>query len=105
MQVLIPRSTEVGVQQNNLVQQGTLQQQQFAEQMAKTAAVRQQQVQGIAKGQGAKIERDEKKERNSNRHADEAEQNSSALSNESLESENETMTQDPILGHIIDIKT
>jgi hypothetical protein len=105
MQVLIPKATDVGFQQNNLVQQSALQQQQFAEQMAKTAEVRQQQVQGIVKGQGGKIERDEKKERNNKRQSGDASQNRSAASEESLEVEAESMKQDPILGHIIDIKT
>ena len=105
MQVIIPRSTEVGVQQNNLAQQSVVQQQQFAEQMAKAAAVRQKQVQGIAKGQGGKIEREGNKEKNNKHHADEAGENSGALSAESPESEGETIRRDPVLGHIIDIKT
>lgn len=105
MQVIIPRATEVGIQQNNLAQQSTVQQQQFAEQMAKAAAVRQQQVQGINKGQGGKIERDGNKEKNHKHHEDDTAEKSSTLAVESSESETETKGRDPVLGYIIDIKT
>lgn len=105
MQVLIPRSTEVGVQQNNIAQQSTLQQQQFAEQMAKVAEVRQQQVQSIAKGQGGKVEREGSKEKNNRRQSAQAEQKGSTDSEELVEEETESVRLDPILGHIIDIKT
>ncbi|TWH48625.1 hypothetical protein [Sporomusa sp. KB1] len=109
MQVIIPKATEVGAQQNNLAHQGTLQQQQFAEQMEKAAQVRQQQVQSVEKGQGGKVERDNKKENsNSKRGASDFNQNHNAVPQESLESENSEqgiMPPDPVLGHIIDIKT
>ena len=107
MQVLIPKATEVGKQQNNLAQQSTLQQQQFAEQMQKTAQVRQQQVQGIAKGQGGKVERDETKDKHT-KHPRNYAQNSDKSQKESPEPENfedTIINQDPVLGHIIDIKT
>ncbi|WWV70571.1 hypothetical protein SOV_18660 [Sporomusa ovata DSM 2662] len=107
MQVIIPKATEVGTQQNNLAHQGTLQQQQFAEQMEKAAQVRQHQVQSVEKGQGGKVERDDKKENNKRGDSD-LNQNHNVVSQKSLESENseqEIMPPDPVLGHIIDIKT
>lgn len=105
MQVLIPRATEVGVQQNNLAQQSTIQQQQFAEQLSKAAEVRQQQVQGITKGQGGKIERDGQKAKNHKRDAEQPGHSNSAAVAETPEAETETASRDPVLGYIIDIKT
>ena len=107
MQVLIPKVTEVGIQQNNLAHQGTLQQQQFAEQLEKTVQLRQQQVQGVVKGQGGKVERDDKKEKNNKRYGSDPGQNRNVASAESSESEDsakESARPDPVLGHIIDIK-
>ena len=109
MKVMIPKATEVGTQQNNLAHQGTLQQQQFAEQMEKAAQVRQHQVQSSEKAQGGKVERDDKKENSNNkRGGSDLNQNHNVVSQKSLESENSeqgTMPPDPVLGHIIDIKT
>lgn len=108
MQVLIPKATEVGIQQNNLVHQSTLQQQQFAEQMEKTAQVRQQQVQGIVKSQGGKVERDDKKRKNKQRYGSDPNRERNQFPEESMELENSddlTTMSDPILGHIVDIKT
>lgn len=108
MQVLIPKAMEVGKQQNNLTQQSTIQQQQFAEQMAKTAAVRQHQVQSIVKGQGNKIERDGKQGKNNKQQdRDDLVSTNNAASKESPETGDsaEEVRADPVLGHIIDIKT
>ncbi|HWR43138.1 hypothetical protein [Sporomusa sp.] len=106
MQVLIPRATEAQKHQSNIVQQGALQQQQFAEQMQKTAEVRQHQVQDIVKSQGGKVKRDETKDNPpSNSYP---RKNTAANQVETAEQENAENTvigQDPILGHIIDIKT
>ncbi|WP_093791708.1 hypothetical protein [Sporomusa acidovorans] len=108
MQVLIPKATEVGKQQNNLTQQSITQQQQFAEQMQKMAEVRQHQVQEIVKSKDGRIERDTTKDRNSrNQHHNNGE-NASKTAKESLETEsieNLTVSQDPIRGRIVDIKT
>ena len=105
MQVLIPKATEVGKQQNNLAQQSTVQQQQVAEQMQKTAEVRQQQVQGLAKGEGGKVKREEPKEKHNHNHR----RGNYGLNQHDLpEQENpedEPMSKDPVLGHVIDIKT
>ncbi len=107
MQVLIPKATEVGKQQNSLAQQSTVQQQQFAEQMQKTAEMRQHQVQGLTKSQGGKVERDEQKDKSNSQRQDNPEENNKAAATELLEQENteNSVGRDPILGHIIDIKT
>lgn len=108
MQVLIPKATEVGKQQSNIAQQGTLQQQQFAEQMQKTAAVRQQQVQEIVKGQGGKVEREETKDRHTKQSRHYAQSNDKQqkdlLEPDNIE-DDASINYDPVLGHIIDIKT
>ncbi|QDR80520.1 hypothetical protein SPTER_18480 [Sporomusa termitida] len=103
MQVLIPRATEVQKHQNTIAQQGTLQQQQMAEQMQKTAEVRQHQVQDIEKSQSGRVNRDETKdERSSSSYP---RQEPAANQVETDEKENPVSGQDPVLGHIIDIKT
>lgn len=107
MQVLIPKATEVGKQQNNLTQQSTLQQQQFSEEMKKMVLVRQQQVQGMEKSQGSKVEREETKDKHKKRSPNYA-HNPDKLEKELPEQENTESTnigKDPLRGHIIDIKT
>lgn len=108
MQVLIPRATEAQKQQSNINQQGALQQQQFAEQMQKLAQVRQQQVQGMVKSQGGKVERDDTKEQDSKQRSKRYPQqkvgDSQAEVAEREKAENSASGQDPVLGHIIDIK-
>ncbi len=103
MQVLVPRATEVQKQQNTMVQQGTLQQQQIAEQMQKTAEIRQHQVQDIEKSQSGRVNRDEAKEERSSQHYPRKDLAANQL--ETDEEENSISGQDPVLGHIIDIKT
>lgn len=106
MQVLIPKATEVGKQQNTLAQQNTVQQQQLAEQMQKTAEMRQQQVQGTNKGEGGKVKRDETKDKRNNYRRGNYETSSSLSDSPNQESpEDAAVTQDPILGHVVDIKT
>ncbi|SMC65523.1 hypothetical protein [Sporomusa malonica] len=108
MQVLIPRATEAQKHQSSITQQGTLQQQQFAEQMQKIAEVRQQQVQGLVKGQGGKVERDETKDQHSKQRSNRYPQQNTADGQVEISdqenSENAAIGQDPVLGHIIDIK-
>ena len=103
MQVLIPKATEVGKQQNNLNQQSTLQQQQFVEELKKTVQVRQQQVQGMDKSQGGKVERDENQKHK--KHPREFARNHDQPKEASEQEDPEGVGQDPLRGHIIDIKT
>ncbi|WP_425060884.1 hypothetical protein SCACP_16410 [Sporomusa carbonis] len=109
MQVLIPRATEVGKHQQNIAQQSTVQQQQFAEQMQKTAEVRQHQVQSLVKSQGGKVERDETKEKQSKHRSNGYLRQDTAIDRDDTadheNTENTTVGRDPALGHIIDIKT
>ena len=102
MQVLVPRATEVQKQQNTMVQQGVLQQQQIAEQMQKTAEIRQHQVQDIEKSQSGRVNRDEEKEERSSHHP---RKDLAANQLKTDEDEISISGQDPVLGHIIDIKT
>lgn len=106
MQVLIPKATEVGKQQNSLAQQSTVQQQQFAEQMQKTAEIRQHQVQGMVKSQGGKVKREEQRDKSNQRQGN-PEGNNEVVPTELSDQENteNSVGHDPILGHIIDIKT
>lgn len=105
MQVLIPKATEVGKQQNNLTQQSTLQQQQFAEELKKTVQVRQQQVQGMDKSQGNKVERDENQKHKKHPHNYARNHDQPKESPEQEDPEGTIVGQDPLRGHIIDIKT
>ncbi|HWR08197.1 hypothetical protein [Sporomusa sp.] len=106
MQVLIPRATEVQKHQSNIVQQGALQQQQFAEEMQKTAEVKQHQVQDILKSQNSKVKRDETKDnQSSNSYSRKGTALNQVETEEQENAENNVIGEDPILGHIIDIKT
>jgi hypothetical protein len=109
MQVLIPRATEAQKHQNNITQQGSLQQQQLAEQMQKTAEVRQHQVQSLVKSQGGLVERDESKDQQSKHRSNRDPQQNPTTSQVDIcdqESTDSTaVSQDPVLGHIVDIKT
>lgn len=103
MQVLIPRATEVQKQQNTLGQQSTLQQQQIAEQLQKTAEIRQHQVQDVEKSQSGRVNRDETAEERSASYYPRKEPAAKPVETE--EEENPVSGRDPVLGHIIDIKT
>lgn len=104
MQVMIPRATEAQKQQSNLAQQNSLQQQQFAEQLQKEVQLRQQQVQKLAKSQGGRVERDESQEKQ-NKHRSEDYPRQQAAANVEDDQEDVGGAQNPVLGHVIDIKT
>ncbi|GMA99733.1 hypothetical protein [Pelosinus sp. IPA-1] len=104
LQVLIPKATEVGKAQSIAKQQDTLQQQQFAEQWKDISTNRQQQVQGTAKSEGGKIGR-EKEPREKNHPRDEKNCKGTKKNDKECETLNHASNEDPILGHLVDIKT
>lgn len=102
LQVLIPRATEVGKSQQVINQQDTLQQQEFAGQWKGIADNRQHQVQGTPKNEGGKVGREKsaKEHTNSNEQKERGKK-----SNADADKVNRASSEDPIRGHIIDIKT
>lgn len=101
LQVLIPRATEVGKSQQVLNQQDTLQQQQFAGQWKEIADNRQHQVQGTPKSEGGKVGR----EKESREHKNSNEQKQRDKKSADADKVNHASNEDPIRGHVIDIKT
>lgn len=102
LQVLIPRATDVGKSQQVLNQQDTLQQQQFAGQWKEIADNRQHQVQGTPKNEGGKVgrEKEAKEHKNSNEQKQRDKNN-----NADADKVNRASNEDPVRGHVIDIKT
>jgi hypothetical protein len=105
LQVLIPKSTEVGKTQNIADRQDTLQQQHIAEQWKGISTKRQQQVQSTAKNEGGRIGReqeskDQKQSKQEQNHRENNPNNSTDLNKI-----NHASNDDPVRGHLIDIKT
>lgn len=106
LQVLIPRTTDVGKYQQTADHQLINQQQQFAEQLQQAARDRQHQVQSTPKDEGGKVRRDDdQKEKNG--HDGRNHQNpQEAQTKQSLqEGHDAAQSEDPVRGHLIDIKT
>jgi hypothetical protein len=105
LQVLIPKSTEVGKVQNIADRQDTLQQQHIAGQWEGISAKRQQQVQSTAKNEGGKIGREQqpKEKKQSKQEQNHKEDNPSNTTD--LDKINHASNDDPVRGHLIDIKT
>lgn len=104
LQVLIPRSTEVSKAQQVTDHQVTVQQQQFSEELQQTMAHRQHQIQGTHKGEGGTVQRD-KDERNRRQHNHHRKLKAKTLEQDSECTENNAILDDPVRGHLIDIKT
>lgn len=104
MQVLIPHATDVGKAQHHANQQTMTQQQQFAEQLQKTNERRQKQVQGSEKSEGNKIKREDKREEKRQGKEGFGEKERKALPAAEVE-KTEKVSQDPLRGRCIDIKT
>ena len=105
LQVLIPKSTEVGKAQNTANRQDIVQQEHIAEQWKGISTKRQQQVQSTAKNEGGKIRREQefkeqKKSKQEQNHRDNSPNNST-----DLDKVNHASNDDPVRGHLIDIKT
>lgn len=104
LQVLIPKSTEVGKAQQVLNRQDTLQQQHVAEQWKDISTNRQQQVQSTAKNEGGKVGR-EKQAKEQNHSQNEQQRRDKKHNNADVDTINRASKDDPIRGHLIDIKT
>lgn len=104
LQVLIPRSTEVSKAQQLTDHQVIVQQQQFAEELQQTMVDRQQQVQGTPKSEGGTVQRD-KDERNRGQHNRWRKLKAKTLEQDSNSTGDNVNLDDPIRGHLIDIKT
>ncbi|MDF2636154.1 MAG: hypothetical protein K0R78_3028 [Pelosinus sp.] len=104
LQVLIPKSTEVGKAQQVVNRQDTLQQQHAAEQWKDISTNRQQQVQSTAKNEGGKVGR-EKHAKEQNHSPKEQHHKNKEQNNTDSDKVNRASKDDPVRGHLIDIKT
>lgn len=103
LQVLIPKSVEVGKAQNVANRQDILQQQHVAEQWNGISENRQQQVQRTDKNEGGKIGK-EKNGKQQNSSPDNG-KNKKDRKRAEDSAANRASHEDPIRGHMIDIKT
>lgn len=107
LQVLIPRATEVSRNQQAVEQQLNAQQQYFAQQWQQISASRQQKVQNTPKTLGGKVhceKEDSKQKQSMNQRRRQLGENVCEHDDE-LNDSNREEPQDPIKGHLIDIKT
>ncbi len=104
LQVLIPKATEVGKAQNLANRQETLQQEHVAAQWNDISTNRQHQVQSAAKNEGGKVgrEKETKEEKHSPNEQKPRQNDESSIEKDKV---NRASNNDPIRGHIIDIKT
>lgn len=102
LQVLIPKSTEVGKAQNISERQDTLQQQHIAGQWEGISTKRQRQVQSTAKNEGGKIGREQESKEQKQSKQEQSHKDNSAVDLDKL---NHASNDDPVRGHLIDIKT
>jgi hypothetical protein len=103
LQVLIPKSTEVGKAQHVVNRQDALQQQHVAEQWKDISTNRQQQVQSTAKNEGGKVGRE--KQAKEQKHSQKERQHGDKHNNTDIDTKNRASKDDPVRGHLIDIKT
>ncbi len=107
LQVLIPRVGEIGKVQQISDRQMLLQQQQVADQWINISQRRNNQVQNVNKSEAKKIH-NEDQNRNSSADTEqqyETDQSSPEQDVSKLTVANHPSNDDPILGHIVDIKT
>ncbi len=102
LQVLIPKVTEVSKSQHIMDHKDTLQQQQFADKWQHISANRQKQVQGTEQNQSSKIGRDN---HSKDQQHSKNEQNQNKVKSTDADTENHASNEDPVRGHLIDIKT
>lgn len=103
LQVLIPKSLEVGKAQDVVNRQDILQQQHAAEQWNNISENRQHQVQRTAKNEGGKVGREKHaKEQDHSPDKQKNKKNQNSADNDKI---NRASNEDPVRGHIIDIKT
>ncbi len=107
LQVMIPRVTEVGKVQQINDRQMLLDQQQFADQWVNIADRRNSQVQNIHKAEAKKVHIENQ---NQNSSPDSGEHNETGQSSEEnnindFAVSNHPSDDDPVRGHIVDIKT
>jgi FKBP-type peptidyl-prolyl cis-trans isomerase len=105
LQIIIPRSTEVGKNQHVADHQSTLQQQQFAEQWQKVSHERQQQVQSTPKDEGGKVQRENQQEKQKRHESQQDEHEKLTQADAVIQAVNQASGEDPVRGHLIDIKT
>lgn len=100
LQVLIPRTTEVAKNQNNMNQQNAIVAEQSAAEWQKLSTVRQQQIQHTPKSEGGRVgERGEQKQQSGDHSA------KGRSTGEVRPEDGEPLASDPVRGHTIDIKT
>lgn len=107
LQVLIPKTTEVGKNQASLNQQSVLQQQYGAEKIQKMSEQQLNQVQHTKKNEGGKVQREEdarEKRQGSRRNRQQRKQSGIDLRSEDAE-ENQNAAKGQLRGRFIDIKT
>jgi len=105
LQVVIPKSMEVGKAQNIVDRQDTLQQQHIAEQWKGISTKRQQQVQSTAKNEGGRIGREQESKGQKQTKQEQNQSEGNPNNTTDLDKINHASNDDPVRGHLIDIKT
>jgi hypothetical protein len=107
MQVLIPRTTEVGKTQQLTNQQVLTDQQLFGEQMKERIEQRERQVQHLPQAEGGKIKLNQDKNKQQPRKNNQNSTKQEATNDEQACEVilNRPSTNDPVRGHSIDIST
>ena len=106
LQVLITRAKDVGRHRQTADQQLVNQQQQFAEQLQQIAQSRQHKVQSTPKDEGGKVQREKEREEKEERGRQSHQQHQEAMNKEDSQGGHVmTAADDPVRGHLIDIKT
>lgn len=107
LQVLLPRVTEVSKIQQISDRQMLLQQQHFAEQWINITNHRTSQVQNIHKSETKKVHAETQNEK-SFAYSDQQHETDQSLNDENIDhsdGSNHPSNDDPIRGHVVDIKT
>jgi len=104
MQVLIPKSTEVSRINQNETQRGTIQQQEFAEQLKRNMELRQKQAQQNSETEGRTVDKDKDANEKRKRSGKDKEENEEEKNEE--EKKASVINLDPLSrGSILDINT
>ncbi|MDU2066538.1 MAG: hypothetical protein E6713_17105 [Sporomusaceae bacterium] len=105
MQVLIPRTTDVGKMQQIANQQPAVDQQIVSEQFKTVTNHRQQQVQQSDKSEGGKITREQEREQEKGHSQKQFSKSDSPQEENAMSLPKAVIPSDPVRGHTIDIKT
>ncbi|SEO80578.1 hypothetical protein [Propionispora vibrioides] len=100
LQVLIPRTTEVAKNQNNINQQNVVASEQSAAEWQKLSTARQQQIQHTPKSEGGRVS-----ERGGQKQPSGGHSSRGGAPGSGQPEDDELLADDPVRGHTIDIKT